>query len=137
MSDKKGGPAGKADEFPVGAYDKLYLAPDDDGGATSAAKAWKVLVVDDDKEVHAVTRLALGDFSFASAPLEFLHAYSAADAQSLLVDHPDTALILLDVVMETDHAGLDFASFVRKDLRNHFVRIILRTGQPGLAPERK
>jgi signal transduction histidine kinase len=137
MADKSAAPARPPEEFPVGVYDKLYLAAEDERAETGVGKPWKVLVVDDEPEVHAVTKLALSDFSFATAPLEFLHAHSAAEAQSILMDNPDTALILLDVVMETDHAGLDFARFVRQDLRNHFVRIILRTGQPGLAPERE
>lgn len=135
MTSKKIPLPGKPDEFPVGAYDKLYLAEDKFTDA-GTEKAWKVLVVDDEKEVHAVTRLALSDFSFAGSHLQYLHAYSVAEAESLLTNNPDIALILLDVVMETDHAGLDLARFVRQDLRNKFVRIILRTGQPGMAPER-
>jgi hypothetical protein len=74
MADKENAPAGPAG-FPVGIYDKLYLAAEDvhaDAGA--GGKGWKVLVVDDEAEVHAVTKLALGDFSFASSPLVFLDA---------------------------------------------------------------
>ncbi len=98
---------------------------------------WKVLVVDDEDEVHSITRLALSDFRFAGRELEFVSAYSAAQARSLIMEHPDVAIILLDVVMETDDAGLQFARFVRQDMGNQFGRIILRTGQPGMAPERQ
>jgi len=69
--------------------------------------------------------------------VRYLHAYSGAEARALLCEHPDTAVILLDVVMETENAGLEFARYVRQDANNSFVRIILRTGQPGQAPERK
>lgn len=96
---------------------------------------WRILVVDDEPEVHRVTRLALDGFTFADRQLEFLNAYSAQEAQKILKDSPDIAMILLDVVMETEHAGLELARWVREDLKNSFVRIILRTGQPGQAPE--
>jgi response regulator RpfG family c-di-GMP phosphodiesterase len=99
--------------------------------------AWKVLIVDDEPEVHAVTRLVLGNFRFADRPLKFLNANSAAQAEALLREHSDIAVMLLDVVMETDRAGLDLVRQVRERMGNQFVRIILRTGQPGQAPEQQ
>jgi len=96
---------------------------------------WKVLIVDDEPEVHAVTRLVLGNFLFADRPLKFLNANSAIQAEALLREHPDVAVMLLDVVMETDRAGLDLVQHVRERMGNQFVRIVLRTGQPGQAPE--
>lgn len=97
---------------------------------------WKVLVVDDEPEVHAVTRLALHDFVFSNRPLQLISAYSAKEARTLLDEHADIAVILLDVVMETDHAGLDLVHHIREELGNSAVRIILRTGQAGQAPQR-
>jgi len=102
-----------------------------------APGGWKIMIVDDDEFVHKVMELTLGDYRFENHPIEYLHAYSAAQAKTLLGKHPDTAVILLDVVMETETAGLQFARYVRNELGNTFVRIILRTGQPGQAPERK
>ena len=104
---------------------------------SSSVQQWKVLIVDDEAEVHAVTKLALSDFSFQGKTLEFLSAYSGAEAKSLMEQHPDTAIMLLDVVMETDDAGLQVAQYIREELHNTHVRIILRTGQPGQAPERQ
>ena len=49
----------------------------------------------------------------------------------------DVAAVLLDVIMETDVAGLDLVEYIRNELKNETVRIILRTGQPGQAPERR
>jgi response regulator RpfG family c-di-GMP phosphodiesterase len=98
---------------------------------------WKVIIVDDEPEVHAVTKLALSDFTFQGKPLEFISAYSGAEAQVVIVEHPDAAIVLLDVVMETDDAGLNVARFIRDEAQNSHVRIILRTGQPGQAPERQ
>ena len=97
---------------------------------------WKILIVDDEPEVHAVTRLALSDFKFLGRGLEFYSAESGEEGCKLMREHPDAAIILLDVVMETDDAGLKVARYIREDLDNHFTRIILRTGQPGQAPER-
>jgi response regulator RpfG family c-di-GMP phosphodiesterase len=101
----------------------------------AVASGWKILIVDDEPEVHQVTRLVLGSFRFESRGLEFLSAYSAAEARERMREHPDVAVILLDVVMETEHAGLDVVRTVREELGNRQVRIVLRTGQPGQAPE--
>ncbi|HYD68569.1 diguanylate cyclase [Azospirillum sp.] len=100
-----------------------------------AGVPWRVLIVDDDPEVHAVTRLALAKVRFKGRRLEMLSAYSAAQAADTLRDTPDIAIVLLDVVMETDDAGLRLVRTIRDVLANHAVRIILRTGQPGQAPE--
>jgi diguanylate cyclase (GGDEF)-like protein len=97
--------------------------------------SWKILVVDDEQQVHEVTRLALKNFKFEDKPLEIISAYSGHEAQRILDRHPDTAVLLLDVVMETNYAGLDLVKYIRENLHNLFVRIILRTGQPGEVPE--
>ncbi len=96
---------------------------------------WKLLVVDDEEEVHKVTRLVLTGFSYDDRSLEFLHAYSGEEARRMIAEHPDTAVILLDVVMEDYDSGLKLVRHIREELKNKFVRIILRTGQPGHAPE--
>lgn len=98
---------------------------------------WTVLIVDDEQEVHDITLLALSDFQFAQRGLCFLHAYSGAEAAQMVDSHPDIAVMLVDVVMETDHAGLDLVRYVREVAGRRFPRIILRTGQPGQAPERR
>jgi two-component system sensor histidine kinase ChiS len=126
--------AGEDDEDVVFADEADERAGPADGGNGGS---WKLLVVDDEAAVHDVTRLALADFSFEGRPLRLLSAYSAAEAETMLTEHPDTAVILLDVVMETDAAGLDFVHHVRTVVKNHLVRIILRTGQPGHAPENR
>lgn len=103
----------------------------------SAAVPWHVLIVDDEPGVHQVTRLALAGATFKDRPIDLISCYSGKEARALMGTREDIALILLDVVMESDHAGLDLARAVREELGNHQVRIILRTGQPGLAPERQ
>ncbi len=114
----------------------MFLFSDDSPQEVKVRKnPWKVLVVDDEKDVHAVTSLALGSFEYLDRGLELLHAYSARGAKEILAQHDDIALILLDVVMETDQAGLELAAYIRKDLNNQSIRIVLRTGQPGQAPE--
>lgn len=100
------------------------------------AACWKLLIVDDEKEIHAVTKLALRDFEFLGRKIDFISAYSGEEAKAIITQETDIAVILLDVVMETDDAGLRVARFVREQAKNHMVRIVLRTGQPGQAPER-
>ena len=96
---------------------------------------WKVLIVDDEEEVHNVTKMALRRFTFDGKDIEFISAYSASEGQKLLAENPDIAVILLDVVMEKEDSGLQMAYYIRNELKNQLVRIILRTGQPGQAPE--
>jgi PAS domain S-box-containing protein len=96
---------------------------------------WRILIVDDDVDVHVVTKFALSNTNFQGRRLSFLHAYSAREAIAILRETPDIALILLDVIMETPEAGLKLARQVRDELHNNLVRIVLRTGQPGQALE--
>jgi signal transduction histidine kinase len=97
---------------------------------------WKILIVDDEEDIHSVTRIALKGFTFRGKPVVFYDAYTAAEAEKILKEHPDIALILLDVVMETTNAGLDLVKVIRDKLGNKVTQIIIRTGQPGQAPER-
>lgn len=115
--------------------DLLIFAGEPDGPEDRRKGSWNVLIVDDDQEVHAVTRFALGDIQFEGRHLEFHSAYSAREGERILAEIPDIAVILLDVVMETDRAGLDFVKTIRETVGNRLTRIILRTGQPGQAPE--
>ncbi|WP_448566794.1 HD domain-containing phosphohydrolase [Thalassotalea ganghwensis] len=96
---------------------------------------WKILIVDDEEDIHTVTKMALKRFEFDNKKLTFLHAYSAMQARDILAQEEDIALTFLDVVMETDDAGLLLAKWIRQELKNKFIRIVLRTGQPGQAPE--
>ena len=96
---------------------------------------WQVMVVDDEPAVHEVTELVMSGFEMDGRGLKFIHCYTAQEARAALSVPNDVALILLDVVMETEHAGLDLARQIRNDIGNLNVRIVLRTGQPGQAPE--
>ncbi|WP_329605043.1 bifunctional diguanylate cyclase/phosphodiesterase [Undibacterium flavidum] len=96
---------------------------------------WRVMIIDDDPDVHSATMFALGNLEIQNRSLSFLHAYSATEAREILAHESNIAVILLDVVMEQEDAGLTLVNYVRKTLGLHDVRIILRTGQPGYAPE--
>jgi signal transduction histidine kinase/DNA-binding NarL/FixJ family response regulator len=118
--------------------DLLTLIEDDEQiAAPHYGAPWKVAVIDDDPAVHDGTRYALYDYVLNGQKLEILSAYSAEEGRELLRNHNDIAVILLDVVMETDSAGLQLVGFIRNELKNETVRVILRTGQPGQAPERR
>ena len=96
---------------------------------------WKIMVVDDEPTVHQATQLVLQDFTFENKPITLISAYSGQEAMQLVSQHADTAFILLDVVMESNDAGLKVVKYIRDELKNKLIRIILRTGQPGEAPE--
>lgn len=117
--------------------DFLVFADENEPDATTGEPkaAWKVMLIDDEPAVHRATKVALKFFSFEDRPISFVSAYSAAEARELIQHNPDTALMLLDVIMETQDAGLQVAKYVREELENKAVRIVLRTGQPGQVPE--
>lgn len=117
--------------------DFLEFCDDDDEQQveSSTQPPWRILLVDDEASIHQVTLLALRGFKFKGRCLEFLHCYSGKEANTLMEKEADIALIFLDVVMESENAGLDVARYIRETLNNSMVRIILRTGQPGSAPE--
>ena len=107
----------------------------DQASAASILAPWRVLIVDDDVDVHVVTKFSLSNACFQGRRLSFLHAYSGDEALHILRTTPDVALVLLDVIMETSEAGLKVARQIRDELHNKLVRIVLRTGQPGQALE--
>lgn len=103
--------------------------------AVFTGEPWRVLIVDDDVEIHTITKLALSGVMCFDRPLSFTHAYSAQEALDVLRVDPDFAVVILDVVMESDDAGLKLVDNIRNSLGLDALRIILRTGQPGTAPE--
>jgi response regulator RpfG family c-di-GMP phosphodiesterase len=117
--------------------DELVFAEEGQGETVlPAGKNWQILVVDDEESVHSTTRMVLEDMEFEGSGIEFLSAYTGEEALDILRGHEDVAVVLLDVVMESNMAGLEVVRRIRSELNNPFVRIILRTGQPGQAPER-
>ena len=118
-------------------HDEFLEIIEDQVAPPEVGPRWKIAVIDDDPAVHDGTRFALSDYQLNSQKLDILSASSAAEGRELLARHRDVAAVLLDVIMETDNAGLDLVDYIRNTLKNETVRIILRTGQPGQAPERR
>ena len=98
---------------------------------------WKILIVDDEPDVHTITGLVLKNFEFAGKKLQIFKAMSGTEAREILTTEPHIAVALIDIVMETDDAGLQLVDFIRKKLNNTLIRLIIRTGQPGMAPEKE
>ncbi|MBI3730539.1 MAG: EAL domain-containing protein [Burkholderiales bacterium] len=117
--------------------DELFLVEDaeDEAATQQAGRSWKIAIVDDDEDVHRTTCFALQYVQILNRPLEFIHTYSKSETRKVFASESDIAVVLLDVVMETEHAGLELVSFIRDELGWTDTRIILRTGQPGYAPE--
>jgi CheY-like chemotaxis protein len=92
---------------------------------------WKMLIVDDEPDVHEITRIALKGFTFDGKKLELVSAYSAKQAREILRDDQNFSAAMIDVVMETEEAGLDLVRFIREDMGLSHIRLIVRTGQPG------
>jgi CheY-like chemotaxis protein len=123
--------------------DELILAPEDGTEDKNAdpshgqaiGNKWRVLIVDDEPDVHRMTKVVLRTYNFDGRELELHSAYSGEEAMKMIREQPDFSVVLLDVVMETDDAGLRVAKYIREELDNQTIQIILRTGQPGMAPE--
>lgn len=118
-----------------GGDELLIFADDEPVDTVPVLPEWHILIVDDEPDVHAATKIALRGLVLEGRSLSFTHAYSAAEALALLQQRDDFAIALIDVVMETDDAGLRLVRAIRESLKNAMLRIILRTGQPGYAPE--
>lgn len=101
----------------------------------SDKRPWKILLVDDEQDVLTVSEMALRGLTFERAKVELLTATSAAEAKQLFSKHDDIALAFVDVVMETDDAGLELVRWIREEQKDSQIRLVLRTGQPGSAPE--
>lgn len=99
--------------------------------------SWKVIIADDEEEIHKVTKIVFESFCFEEKKIKFLSAYSSEETKKMIKENQDAAVILLDVVMEENDSGLKIVEYIRNELKNQFIRIILRTGQPGQAPEKK
>ena len=115
--------------------DLIDFYEDDESPIEDTLEPWNILIVDDEEDIHTTTKLALSKFEFEGKKLSFFHAYSAKQAKEILLNNGDFALVFIDVVMESDHAGLDLIKTIRTELKNHKSRLIIRTGQPGFAPE--
>lgn len=97
--------------------------------------SWKVLIVDDEESVHAMTKLVAKKIEFENKRIEFFSAYNSEETKHILKTEQDIAVIIMDVSMETKDAGLILTEYIREELMNKDIRIIIRTGQPGTAPE--
>ena len=107
--------------------DTLHFLDDEGDTGVVAGLVWRLLVIDDEPDVHRATTFALAGVKILGRPLQFLHAYSAAEATQLLRTESEVAVVLLDVVMEREDAGLALVKTIRQDLRLTELRIILRT----------
>ncbi|WP_146214692.1 response regulator [Azospirillum thermophilum] len=130
-----------ASDLPLfaGDDDEIVFAAEESAApsATAAtAPPWTIMVVDDESDVHSMTALLLDDVTFMGRRLDIVNAYTASQAQTVLQSRADIAVVLLDVVMEEDDSGLKLVRWIRDGLGNRDIRIILRTGQPGQAPQR-
>ncbi len=115
----------------------FYEDPPDEAPEYKNQEPWTIMIVDDEEMVHDTTIRILNDFSFDGRGIRLVHAYSGEQAKRMIREHPETAVILIDMIMETEHAGLEVVRNIRDELKNDVIQIIIRTGQPGQAPEHK
>ena len=114
--------------------DDQFAFSDDDLPGTSRQPVWRVLAVDDDADFQRATAFALSELELLGGRIELIQAFSCREASMLLAKHHDIALVLLDVVMETEDAGLRLIKALREVIGNRETRVVMLTGEPGLAP---
>ncbi len=102
---------------------------------------WEVLLVDDEPDVLSMSKLVMRNIDVYGLPIKLHSAQSKAEAIEILKYTPDlmplTSVAFIDVVMETDTAGLELCQFIREEMDNKITQLFIRTGQPGIAPERE
>ncbi|MBW7900419.1 MAG: response regulator [Rhodocyclaceae bacterium] len=116
---------------------ELVDDPVDERPGPQTQQPWRVLIADDDSSVHEATVAALAGQRIHDRPIDFVHAYSARETVALLAAGDPVHLVLLDVVMESPEAGLRAVDEIRETLGLRDLKIVIRTGQPGLKPERE
>lgn len=97
---------------------------------------WKILIIDDDESIHDISNVTMKNMLIDGKGLKLYSAYNASEAKSILAEHDDIAMAFVDVVMETPTAGLDLVTYIREEISNDRIRLIIRTGQPNDAPAR-
>ena len=123
--------------MPMGDDGDMEFFNDDvniENGSLSEAP-WKIVVVDDEPDVLRITSAVLHNCIFLQKPVVIYEARSASEARYIFSENLDIAAAIIDVVMETEDAGLKLVEFIRNELGLKSTRIILRTGQPGFAPD--
>ncbi len=108
---------------------------EDESKLISNGEPWRILIVDDNVDVHNVTKFIFKEKILLGKRLELTSAYSLAEAKELLRADDNFALAYIDVVMEEEDSGLQLIEFIRNELKNNLMRLTIRTGQPGAAPE--
>ncbi len=129
----EGGDKPKSTAAQVGAPSFLERLFGGEAEVTDSSRPWRILVVDDDPDVHKVTRMALRDFEFEGRGADVQSAHSGNEARTVFRRHADVAVALVDVVMESEQAGLEFVDWVRTGC-DRPVRLLIRTGEAGSAP---
>ena len=117
--------------------DDLLVFAEEDAYEARETEFYNILIIDDEPQVHQVTRMVLRDLVYNNKKLKFFSTYSAEETKKIISENEEFALALVDVVMEEDDSGLKLVEFIRNILKDNKIRIILRTGQPGFAPEKE
>jgi CheY-like chemotaxis protein len=113
--------------------DEFIFAGEESDVAPCSSRAWNILVVDDDVDVHQATRLSLENVRIHGRTISLIDVHSGHEAIATLKNNQQIDLILLDMIMESKDSGLDVANWLRNESGCYDKPIIiLRTGQAGV-----
>ena len=97
---------------------------------------YKVLVVDQRPTALYSSRLALSKMSFAGKSFTAIEACSLEEAKKRLLDHEGVAMVILNSEIEGQDISVSIIDFIRNELKNESIRIIIRTGYPNSSLKR-
>ncbi len=97
-------------------------------------RTWKILIVDDEQDIHKIIKMIFDNHKIDDMNLEIFSACNSDEAIFLLKENSDIAVALVDIVMETEDAGINCVRRIRNELKNDKIRLILKTGYPSQIP---
>ncbi len=91
---------------------------------------WNILIIDDNEDIHTITKNAFFDEVINGKQISFLSAYTEKEALTFLKEfHQDIVVLILDLVLGDNGAeGCTIINYINKELHNSRLQIILRTG---------
>ena len=92
-------------------------------------------MVDDDRDIHALTSIILNDFQFQNKPLRIHYARTSEQALECIAQNPNIQLMLIDMVMEDKDSGMKIIQHLRDDLKNERAQIVVRTSVREMLPQ--
>lgn len=95
----------------------------------------KVLIVDDQEDILLITRMSLRRLQWNNHSLDLHLASSGAESIAFIKEHPETQVVIMDIMMEHDRAGLEAIEIIHGLYPQ--IQLMVQTAQAGLLSEQE